>query len=529
MANATLLALINIAAEQAAISEPISVKTVLLYLLAFGIFYVANKASLRKANQFMQERLGALRLRIADKIQKSNLRTLERLDHGSIFSTLSQEMNHFSHHFTLLSSAAQSLVLLLLCLVYIAFLSLVAFFLVAGATSLALFYFWKRRQALTKAMESVNAHESNMLGSLQNYIEGFQEIRINADKNDALHSRFKTIVYGLERVLVGIGGKWVVLLLFSNAFLYFLVGVVVFILPLFFQGYTDTVYKIVTASIFLVGPVSAVTSAAPIFVKANIGLGHVFELERNLERSLNRHAPKSLSDEDIFHGFNTITLDDVQFSYRDSDDIEIFTAGPWKLDIQRGECLFLMGGNGSGKSTALKLISGLYAGDKGQILVDGTPVQEKSLPAYRALFSCIFPDFYLFDKLYGLRDVAPEKVDDLIRWMQLEEKVSFTQDSFSTHDLSTGQRKRLAMIVSLLEDREVYLFDEWAADQDSYFREIFYTEILPKLKAAKKTVIVVTHDDRYWHLCDRSITLDIGVMTEGTQGTSFSSQTGGGA
>ncbi|MBL4837421.1 MAG: ATP-binding cassette domain-containing protein, partial [Kordiimonadaceae bacterium] len=214
---------------------------------------------------------------------------------------------------------------------------------------------------------------------------------------------------------------------------------------------------------------------------------------------------------------------------RDNDDVETFTAGPWKLDIQRGECLFLMGGNGSGKSTALKLISGLYDGDSGQILVDGTPVQLNSKPAYRALFSCIFPDFYLFDKLYGLKDVDPEKVNELIRWMQLEDKVTFKQDRFSTQDLSSGQRKRLAMIVSLLEDREIYLFDEWAADQDSHFREVFYTEILPKLKAAQKTVLVVTHDDRYWHLCDRSITLDIGVMTQGARGRSASSQTGEGS
>jgi len=524
VANATLLALINIAAEQTAISEPISVRTMLLYLLAFAIFYVANKASLQKANQFMQERLGLLRIRIAGKIQQSSLRTLETLDHGRIYSTLSQEMNHFSHHFTLLSSAAQSLVLLLLCLIYIAFLSLVAFFLVTGATSLALFYFWRRRQALTEAMVSVNTHESNMLGSLQNYIEGFQEIRLHADKNEALHGRFKGIVNGLERVLVGIGGKWVVLLLFSNAFLYFLVGIVVFILPLFFQGYTDTVYKIVTASIFLVGPVSAVTSAAPIFVKANIGLAHVFELERNLERGLDVSAAANLAPEDTFRDFKTITLEDIQFSYRDYDNVPTFTAGPWKLDIQRGECLFLMGGNGSGKSTALKLISGLYDGDNGQILVDGAPVHRNAQPAYRALFSCIFPDFYLFDQLYGLRDVDPEKVSELIRWMQLEDKVTFADNRFSTQDLSTGQRKRLAMIVSLLEDREIYLFDEWAADQDSHFREIFYTEILPKLKEAKKTVLVVTHDDRYWHLCDRSITLDIGVMT---QGASASPQAGG--
>lgn len=514
-ASAILIALINIAAERTILLEPIGLQVILLYLIAFSIFLVANHASLQGTNRFLQKRLGMLRLRIADKIQQADLRTLETLGHGNIYSTLAKETNHLSHNFSLLSSAAQSLILLVFCLIYIAFLSSIAFIIITSATAIALVFFWRRRQAMNEAMVEVHTHESNMLGSLQHYTDGFQEIRINADKNDALHEHFKKIVDDLEHVVVGIGGKWAVLLLFSNAFLYVLVGIVIFVLPLFFEGYTDTIYKIVAASIFLVGPVAAMTSAAPLFAKANIGLGHVFELERRLDKG--RPAPPAQTDqkENPFRAFKTITLQDVRFSYQDDDNNTIFTTGPWTLEVQRGERLFLLGGNGSGKSTALKLLSGLYSADCGQIRVDDTPVTETLRSAYCSLFSCIFPDFHLFDQLYGFEDIDPKRVNDLIKWMQLEDKVTFTQNRFSTQDLSSGQRKRLAMIVSLLEDREIYLFDEWAADQDAYFREIFYTEILDKLKADGKTVLVVTHDDRYWHLSDRTITLDIGVMTSG--------------
>lgn len=514
-ASAVLIALINIAAERTVYLEPIGLKIILLYLIAFSIFLIANRASLQGANRFLQNRLGLLRLRIADKIQQADLRTLENIGHGNIYATLAQETNHLSHHFSLLASAAQSLVLLLFCLIYIAFLSAAAFIVVTVATAIALIFFWRRRQAMNEAMVAVHAHESNMLDTLQHYTDGFQEIRIHADKNDALHTRFKHVVDDLERVVVGIGAKWVVLLLFSNAFLYALVGVVVFVLPLFFDGYTDTIYKIVAASVFLVGPVAAITSAAPLFAKANIGLGHVFELERRLDEG--NPSPHPFPDQEAaaFRDFKTITLDGIQFSYRDTDNTNIFTTGPWTLDLQRGERVFLLGGNGSGKSTALKLISGLYSADSGRIRVDDTVVTEDLRPAYRSLFSCIFPDFHLFDRLYGFEDIDPKKVEDLIAWMQLEDKVSYAQGRFSTQDLSTGQRKRLAMIVSLLEDREIYLFDEWAADQDAYFREIFYTKILDKLKAQGKTVLVVTHDDRYWHLSDRTITLDIGAMVAG--------------
>ncbi len=103
-------------------------------------------------------------------------------------------------------------------------------------------------------------------------------------------------------------------------------------------------------------------------------------------------------------------------------------------------------------------------------------------------------------------------MERLIERMQLGGKVGFENDRFTTRDLSTGQRKRLAMIVGMLEDREVYIFDEWAADQDAHFREKFYSEILPDFKARGKTVLAVTHDDHYWHLCDRRIVLDLGMI-----------------
>jgi putative ATP-binding cassette transporter len=100
----------------------------------------------------------------------------------------------------------------------------------------------------------------------------------------------------------------------------------------------------------------------------------------------------------------------------------------------------------------------------------------------------------------------------LLQYMGLEDKVKFSDGRFSTQDLSTGQRKRLAMVVALLEQREVYLFDEWAADQDAWFRDVFYKGLLPALKRTGKTVIAVTHDDRYWDCADRCIALDVGEM-----------------
>lgn len=512
VANAVLIGLINTAAEQTALAQPLSVRLLALYILAFAIYVLANQTSLRRANDMLQLRLDELRLRLADKIRHAELRTLESLGRGRLYAVVAQETNHLSQHAPLLVGAGQSLFLLVFCLFYIATLSLVSFLVVCGVTVLALAFFYTRRKVLNKAMVSVHTQESEMLDSLSHFTEGFQEIRLNADKNDALFARYVQIVDDLQSLVVGIGGKWVVLLLFSNAFLYGLLGIVIFVLPGFFDGYTDVIYKIAAAGIFCVGPVSAITSAAPLFTRAGIGLGHVFSLEKALDQGSIAQAGGDVSGTSRFVDFQRIDFEGIGFAYRDELGTSTFCVGPWDLHLSRGEVLFLLGGNGSGKSTALKLISALYAVDSGAIRIDGVTLTKDAVQAYRQLFSCIFPDFHLFERLHGLEHVEASQVSRLIERMELSDKVSYADGRFSTQNLSSGQRKRLAMIVALLEERKIYIFDEWAADQDAHFRSVFYTEILAELKQAGKTVIVVSHDDRYWHIADRIVTLDLGQL-----------------
>jgi putative ATP-binding cassette transporter len=511
LGNVVLIALINSAAELAVLGRPVEIQLVIMYLLAFAIFYIADRMSLREANRLLQRRLAGLRSRILEKIRNSELRTLEQFSRGEIYATVVQETNHLSQSFPLLVSAAQSLCLLAFCLCYIAYLSGASFLIITGVTAVGLLLFWVRRRQLSRAMAEVHAQEAAMLDSLTHFTEGFQEIRLNADKNDALQRSFVSIVDGLQEKLVGIGRMWVGLLLFGNAFLYILVGVVVFVLPVFFSGYTDVIYKLVAVAIFCVAPVMAVTSSAPLFDKANVGLGHVFDLEKRLEASIILPSGEQADTAD-FRSFREIALEDLVFNYRNEAGTSLFKAGPWNLTIGRGEIVFLVGGNGSGKSTALKLIGGLYQPDSGSLRVDGVEVTYATLQAYREMFTAIFTDFHLFERLYGLEHVDPDQVSMLLRYMGLEEKVTFSDGRFSTQDLSTGQRKRLAMVVALLEQREIYLFDEWAADQDTAFRDVFYKILLPALKRTGKTVIAVTHDDRYWSAADRCITLDVGAM-----------------
>ncbi len=209
--------------------------------------------------------------------------------------------------------------------------------------------------------------------------------------------------------------------------------------------------------------------------------------------------------------WKSLELKEVVHTYHSQETDSHFSVGPIDLTLKAGELVFIVGGNGSGKSTLAKLITGLYIPDLGELRLDGEPIVESNREWYRQLFSAVFSDFYLFERLVSTEALTLDsQAQTYLEKLQLEKKVSVQDGQLSTTALSQGQRKRLALLAAYLEDRPIYLFDEWAADQDPMFREIFYTQILAELKQRGKTVIVISHDDHYFHLADRLIKLDYG-------------------
>lgn len=206
-----------------------------------------------------------------------------------------------------------------------------------------------------------------------------------------------------------------------------------------------------------------------------------------------------------------IELRDISYRYQSRAGDRNFTLGPVNLDMQSGEIIFLTGDNGSGKTTLIKLLTGLYPPQGGSILWDGQPVTAQTLEQYQQLFAAVFADFYLFDQLLGL-DVLDQHAQYYLQKFDLQHKLIIRDGAFSTTDLSHGQRKRLALLTAYFENRPIYIFDEWASGQDPEFREIFYRQLLPELKARGKLVIVTSHDHAYYETADRVIRLDYGQV-----------------
>src|SRR5437016_242514 len=223
-----------------------------------------------------------------------------------------------------------------------------------------------------------------------------------------------------------------------------------------------------------------------------------------------------MDDTDAEAGFEKLELDSVVHSYHVEHEDSNFVLGPISLTFRPGELVFLAGGNGSGKSTLAKIITGLYLPESGEIRLDGKPINDSNRDDFRQLFSAVFCDFYLFDNLLGLNGANLDaRAQDYLVQFHLDHKVKVCNGAFSTTALSQGQRKRLALLTAYLEDRPFYVFDEWASDQDPWFKEIFYLQLLPELKARGKAILVITHDDRYFHLADRLHKLDYGKLIDG--------------
>jgi putative pyoverdin transport system ATP-binding/permease protein len=299
-------------------------------------------------------------------------------------------------------------------------------------------------------------------------------------------------------------------------FLYLLLAFLIFVFPAFGDKDVQNVAQVATAVIFIMGPLGEVVGSVPLLMRSNSAIITIKELEATLDSGEFDRDGVDPSRLARFRSFGEISFHDVSFAYEHRPNNGAFRLGPLDLSVKANELLFIIGGNGTGKSTLLKLIAGLYKSQGGSITVDGETIYDEDLPAYRGLFSIIFTDFHLFDRLYGLEDVDREVVDKLLVEMHLQDVTGVEDSRFKRIDLSTGQKKRLALIVALLEQRPILVFDEVAADQDPQFRKYFYEVLLHRLQSEGKTIVAVTHDDHYFHVADRTLKMEDGRFVEYT-------------
>lgn len=516
LGNAAILAIINRGAAAASgDGGGIGARLLLLFLLCMAAFYFGKRYSLIQASVIVEHMVRSRLVRVIEKIRRSELEVVENLARGDLYARLAQNTSLVSHSGIILVNAAQQSLVLIFCLLYIAWLSKLAFVATLCTIGIGVFIYVRHARSLQALMRRLIEKDAEMVDTLGHMVDGFKEVRLNRAKSDAVSHAFARISRESRDLKIDGQIAFCTDIMFSDLAFYMLLAVVVFVLPRLAPTYGAVVLMTTAAILFIIGPLQMVVQAAPVFERARAALANLTDLEDDLDRAIVEGAPAA--DAPVFSGFSKVTLSDVTFTYGTrSGQADGFSVGPVNLSITRGEMLFLVGGNGSGKTTLLKVLTGLYLPQQGSLAVDGVPLGPHNVQGYRELFSTVFTEFHLFDRLYGLEDVPAGRVDEVLASLELSAKTHYENGRFSTQSLSTGQRKRLALAVCLLERRDILVFDEWAADQDPHFRKHFYEVILPGLKAEGFTIIATTHDDRYWHLADRVVRMEDGTLVKGS-------------
>ncbi|KWX88928.1 peptide ABC transporter, partial [Paenibacillus riograndensis] len=344
---------------------------------------------------------------------------------------------------------------------------------------------------------------------INHMVSGFKELSLHKGKKEEFQEELKQScdTYRIKRIQGDLS--------FANVFVMgellftLVIGVVAFIFPLLFKDISNSSLRAyIFVFLYMTGPVHGVLDAIPNFVRVRISWNRLNELSRQLDIAEERQegpSDKERSEAAPIH----LEAKDITYHYQ-SQEGEQFAVGPLNLSVRSGQVTFVTGGNGSGKSTLGKLITGLYKPDQGEILLNGRRAAPEELSQS---FSAIFSDFHLFERLYGMETGdKSQEIQEYLQKLDIEHKVQIQQGAFSTVNLSTGQRKRLALLISCLEDRPIYLFDEWAADQDPEFRDYFYHVLIPELKQKGKCIIAITHDDRYFHMADQLLKMEVGLL-----------------
>jgi len=516
LSNTLLLTVINMATQRS--SQESGFFYIVLFLVVLGFYLLSQRYFLTTTIKEVDTILHKIRLRVVNKIKDAELLSLEQVGRAQIYAALTKDMQTISNASIGVVLLAQSTLLIAFTLVYIGWLSLVALALfIVFLTSSAVFYLVKMRE-FSQDIHQAMLLENELFDALTHLLDGFKEVKMSESRSAALLEHISAISASVKDVKAEALTQISVFGIFGSSAFYLLAAVVVFLLPQLGAYYSTISTQLSTAVLFLAGPVSALVNSIQAYETANVAAENLESLEASLDRQV-RPASKRRARPLVIRNqsFSEITFERVQFEYRGKNRQVTFRLGPIDLSIKRGETIFITGGNGSGKSTFLRLLTGLYFPTKGVIRLDGQRVSEANAVAYRNLFSVIFYDYHLFDRLYGLSHIDKQYVEELLEELRLKGVTRLVDQRFEPLDLSSGQKRRLALLISYLEDKPIYVFDEWAAEQDPDFRRYFYTDILPELKAKGKTLVVVTHDDRYYNMdyIDRIIKFEEGRIVSG--------------
>lgn len=468
---------------------------------------------------FAQETILNLGMDLCWKVVRAPYRTLERRGAHEILATLTDDTNAMAWAVNGLPGLAINVAILAGRSLYLAWLSWQAF---VGVIVLALVGLLGYRHFYNRVLQSslaVRDAKGALFEHFRSLTEGMKELMLHRGRRETfVASDIRQAAEALRHHNLVTTKQYLTTDSWTQVLFYGLIGVILLLFPRLVSLSGESLTGYAFAMLYMIGPMWGLLGMVPTLSRGQVALEKI----EALGLALDEGAQEGGAERPTPQGAQRVEFSKASFSYEPAgEDERSFTLGPLELALETGELVFIIGGNGSGKSTFVKVLTGLYLPQQGEVRLNGEPITSATQDWYRQHFAAVFSDFYLFKKLLGLDPaLIANQADGWLKTLRIQHKVTIQNGEYSTVNLSQGQRKRLALVTAMLEDRPFYVFDEWAADQDPQYKEVFYGELLPELRARGKGVIVVTHDDRYFHLGDRVLKLDEGRIVESSSGLS---------
>jgi putative pyoverdin transport system ATP-binding/permease protein len=457
------------------------------------------------------ELIHSLRQRLARRFASAPIQAIEALGAPALLAAATDDVIVISQGVPHACVLLMTTFLLLACVLYLALLSpgLLGLLLLLG-TGGAGVWWWVMRRAQSRLKLAHGAQET-LYRSLQGLTEGARQLKLSRASRDDFFSMAVEPAAGHARTHLQRARGWYSAADAGSQLLFFISLGLLMALGGRLPGVRESVLPMaLMVLMFALEPLRRTLSGLPLLAQAQVSLRNL----RRIEAALEPPVPEAQAPTPSGHlAWHQLELRGIQLRHPEARE-RGFQLGPLDLTLRPGELVFLVGGNGHGKTTLGKILTGLYIPDAGQILLDGEPITSSNLGWYRQHFSVVFSDHYLFEDLHARDAALDARAREYLSMLGVESKVDVREGTFSTTALSQGQRKRLALTAALVEDRPLYVLDEWAAEQDPVFKRTFYERILPALRARGKTVLVISHDDRYFHLADRLLELVDGALHE---------------
>jgi putative pyoverdin transport system ATP-binding/permease protein len=475
---------------------------------------LGTRVVLRFVAQYLAIRLGQkavlqTRFSLCDRIVNAPLRHVEELGVARLTAALTADLGQISQALVTMPQLFVNVTMLLAFILYLAWMSPWLVLEMAVVTAAGLLTVRPFMRVVQGKYQRSRAIYDELASYFRALIEGAKELRMHASRRGDFISSLQTTAWAHQRqarsadiILAGTAG-WIELLFFLT------VALILFVphggaMGGFLAAYVVTV-------LMMRAPLDSIVTSIPVFSQATVAIDKLESISNSVVQT--SIVPPRPADAPNRERFSELELKHVQLRYGSKATQESFVLGPVNLIFKPGEIVFVIGGNGSGKTTLAKTLAGLYSPESGQVRLNGVVISEDHLDWYREQFTVVFSDSFLFEKLFGLETVGEtQAARACLERLALADLVKIDKGVLSTLQLSQGQRKRISLFVAYLEDREIFIFDEWAADQDPRFKKVFYQTLLPELRAKGRTVIVITHDDSYYSVADRIVKLNSGQI-----------------